>query len=466
MSALFAAGFAVSAFFFTAGKLGDNSFLWHLRTGHLILDSGIPHGDPYSFTAEGVSWVGQSWLVEAFYALVDDLGGGSALRIVVSAIAAGIAAVLFLTTSRVARDRVRGGLITVVALFPTLLVYNERPLGLALLFLAILVWSVELPDSWMGRHPYVLLALFWVWANVHGTWALGVAYLVWHVAGRWMEGAPPTRGRERQLGILAIAALAVSVLSPFGLENTLFPLRLVTRADATLTIIEWNSPSFHDRFGYAFAVWLAVLLVAWTRGRRPGIRDMAMGIVFVLLALWALRNISVAVVVTAPLVARAVARDQERPDVLAPRLHAVLLATLAGFAALAVADIVVSEDYDLGAFSVGALDELGTAEWDDMRVVTSDGDAAYVIWRQWPDRTVFFDDRVDMYPIRVVDDYRTLSRVQDGWAEVLDDYQIDAVVWPTDRALAQALAASPGWDLVDEIDDASIFVRAGEARPS
>ena len=49
--------------------LGDNSFLTHLATGRLILDTGaVPSADPYTFTAEGEPWVVQSWLASVAYA--------------------------------------------------------------------------------------------------------------------------------------------------------------------------------------------------------------------------------------------------------------------------------------------------------------------------------------------------------------------------------------------------------------
>ena len=46
MSALITLLFGVGGFALSSGSLGDNSFLWHLRTGGLILDHGIPHRDP------------------------------------------------------------------------------------------------------------------------------------------------------------------------------------------------------------------------------------------------------------------------------------------------------------------------------------------------------------------------------------------------------------------------------------
>ena len=71
MVGLFTLVFALGGWRAGLSRLSDNSFFWHLRTGRLILDHGIPHSDPYSFTATGRRWVAQSWLAEALYGAVD-----------------------------------------------------------------------------------------------------------------------------------------------------------------------------------------------------------------------------------------------------------------------------------------------------------------------------------------------------------------------------------------------------------
>jgi len=35
---------------------------WHLRTGQLILEEGIPRADTFSFTAAGHQWITHEWL--------------------------------------------------------------------------------------------------------------------------------------------------------------------------------------------------------------------------------------------------------------------------------------------------------------------------------------------------------------------------------------------------------------------
>ena len=76
---------------------------------------------------------------------------------------------------RLSRERIRAALLTVAALGGLYTLWSERPLLLGVLFLLVLLWTVEVPDSLAGRHPLVVLPiLFWLWANVHGTFAFGL----------------------------------------------------------------------------------------------------------------------------------------------------------------------------------------------------------------------------------------------------------------------------------------------------
>ena len=52
--------------------------------------------------------------------------------------------------------------------------WSERPLLVGVLLLLVLLWTVEVPDSIVGRHPMVVVpVLMWLWANIHGTFRSG-----------------------------------------------------------------------------------------------------------------------------------------------------------------------------------------------------------------------------------------------------------------------------------------------------
>ena len=192
-----------------------------------------------------------------------------------------------------------------------------------MLFLLVLLWVVEVPDSIVGRHPLVVHARSSCGCGPTPTapTQLGFAYLGLHLLGRWLDGAPPWFGRERRLLTGAAIAFAVVFVNPYGVELVTFPIDLLSRGDILSHIVEWKSPDFRQAWGVALALWIVVFLVALARGRhRVTRRDLIVTVPMLLLALWAIRNVAIAPLIGLPVVARAFARDAEKPSEL--RRHA------------------------------------------------------------------------------------------------------------------------------------------------
>ena len=153
--------------------------------------------------------------------------------------------------------------ISAAALVCVFALWSERPLVIGLLFLLVLLWVVEVPDSIVGRHPLVVIpVLMWLWANVHGSFALGFAYLGLHLVGRWVDGSPPWVGRERVIATGALIGFVVSFVNPYGVSLVLFPIELLSRWEILSHVIEWQSPDFRSKWGIALAIWICVFIAA------------------------------------------------------------------------------------------------------------------------------------------------------------------------------------------------------------
>lgn len=459
LATLFTALFAIGGWGVGLARLSDNSFLWHLRTGHLILDQGIPRADPYSFTVPGAKWVAQSWLAEAAYAVADNLWGPWGIRLLMAATGGALGLLGFRLTLRLAGDRVRAASLFLVAFAAVMTVWSERPLVLGLLATVALCWVVEVPGSWVGRRPVVVLpALMWLWANVHGTFALGFAFLGLHLVGRWADGHPPWSGRERDLAAGGGLGLLAIALNPYGIDLLLFPVRLVLRGETLGDVAEWRSPDFRSTPGMIVAAWIAVFVVTSIRSAsRPSRRDLVVALPFLLLMLWAVRNVGISALVMLPAAARAVAAParEETPS----RLGWAMAAGLLALAIVLTAGAFREPDYDLGEYPVAALAAVADRGLLGAPMFTTDAWAGYVISRDWPEQRVFLDDRYDMYPRSVVDDYDTVSEPRPGWEQVLERTGVRVVVWKPDRGLSQVLAVAPGWSLLHADDVAVVYVR-------
>jgi hypothetical protein len=460
---VFTALFGVFGWATGLAKLSDNSFFWHLRTGEYILDHGIPHHDVFSYTAPGAKWVAQSWLAEVTYALLYRSVGGVGIRLFVGAVGAGIGILTYRLALRLVRDRMVACGLTVAALAGIYTVWSERPLLIGVLFLLVLLWVVEAPESLVGRHPMVVVpVLMWLWANTHGTYQLGFAYLGLHLLGRWLDGAPPWLGRERRLLTGAVIAFAAVFVNPYGVELVTFPIDLLSRGNILSHIVEWKSPDFRDAWGIALGLWMVVFLVALSRGRhRVTRRDLAVAVPMLLLALWAVRNVAIAPLIGLPVVARAFARDEEKPSELRGTLLAAAITVLALAAVAMGYEATTEKTFDFSTYPVSSMRYLERHDLMGQRLLTTDAAAGYVILEDWPQQKVFIDDRYDMYPRSVIFDYFTLTAGKPGWNRILDTYDVDVIVWGKGSSLAALLDQSPDWQRVHRDATDAVWVRTG-----
>ncbi|MDQ1497023.1 MAG: hypothetical protein QOI86_363 [Actinomycetota bacterium] len=464
MAGLFTLVFALGGWRAGLSRLSDNSFFWHLRTGHLILDHGIPHADPYSFTAAGRRWVAQSWLAEVLYGAIDRAVGAFGVRLLTAITGAAVAAVTYQLVHRLSRDRLAAVGLTLAAIGASFTLWSARPLFLGILAFLGLLWIVEVPDSWVGRRAiWTIPVLVWLWANVHGTFSLGLLYLGLHLAGRWLEGAPFWAGRERTLASAAVLCVVVAALNPYGPGLLLFPVELLGRGDILKRVTEWRSPDFRTIQGLMFAGWLAVFVTCFALGRnRPSRRDVVVTIPFLLLAFWAQRNIALSPLVGVAAAARCVSRDARRPAADSS-LNRIVAVALVGLGLLWTAQAAGEPNFDYSIYPVTAMRWVADHGLLGQRLMTDDAWGGYVILRYWPAQKVFVDDRYDMYPRPVLEDFIHFSDADGRWREILDRNRIDVVVWRAKAPIVGLMEEDPGWTAVHRDKKAVVLVRATQA---
>ncbi len=457
--------FGLVAWVVGIARLSDNSFLWHLRTGYWILDHGIPRADPFSYTARGTDWVAQSWLVELVYGAVGRSVGAFGIRLLVGGVTVGIVVGAYRLAFRLARSALVAAGLTVVSFLGPFVAWSERPLTFGLGLFVVLLWTVEAPDSWLGRHAVVVVpVVLVVWTNVHGTFVIGFAYLGLHLLGRLLERR--TDDHLRGLLVGGIVGAVLSFVNPYGWRLVLFPVHLLGRGEVLRRVVEWKSPEPTTVLGVAFALWLVTALnVAWRGRARLGTRDVLVMVPMVLLACWAQRNITLVPVVGLPILARAAAARRpgrfERVDRAAARLAiAFVLVLVVGIGAAAAGQ----PDFALDKYPTAAMRWLDREDQLGRRLLTSDVAGGYVIAAYYPEQRVFLDDRYDMYPVSVIDDYLVLHDGGKRWSAVLDAHRVEVVVWLRSRPLAQLLDASSDWEHVHDAGRWSVWI-ASDSTP-
>lgn len=426
-------------------RLSDNSFFTHLATGRLILDRGIPNVDPYSFTAAGEPWTVQSWLASMVYAVAEDVAGLGGIRVVVALTTALLAYLLWRLTEPAGAVVVRAGLIVPILLMGTE-GWAERPMLFGFVGLAALYVLAN------GAGPAWLAApMLWIWVNSHGSFPMGFVLLGTLVAGTWLD----RRSARRELQVAAWAGLGLllGALNPVGPKLLVFPIELLGKAETLRFIDEWRPPDYGD-LAPKLLVLMAGLSVLALLARHRRFRALLPLLVFTGLALTSARNVAPAGIIVMAAVAPALAGlgsdlGQERRPIF--RTAAVVLGALTLLVALGS---LRGSQTDLAFYPTDAVDWMEDHDLvgPDVRVISRDFVGNYLEAR-YVDMPVFMDDRYDMFPVEVIDDYRTLMKGDEGWEQIAERWDADAVLWNTDADLAEHLTSSSTWHVAYEDDN-------------
>ena len=456
-------------------KLSDPDLWWHLRTGALIVRTHrIPHVDPFSFTVPGKRWILQEWGSEiAMHAIRAGFGlyGILVWR-------AAMLLLLYLIVARLLVRRMGTGIGTWVLLaivaYAGQLSWTERPNLFSFVLFAVVLDLLER----RSRTIWLFVPIAALWANLHGMVIIGVGLMVvvalteaLKVRLHW-DSADPLWARR--LGLVAVAGAAATLLNPYGPGLWTHAFSLIGTVSKLIT--EWASPNFHEVGTIAFLLLLVVTVGGLALSpARPDPTDVAMALAFIVLALSAVRNLTMASIVlglvaasTVPgAVSAATPRRVERTELSGSSSALLGAVTLA--VALAALGLVAAHGFPRSdrppdivnkAYPIAAIDALNRP---GVRVFALDFWAGLVIDRDWPNAHVYLDTRVDMYGTVMARRYIDAVSAGKDWESDLDRYCTTHVLVRPQEAIAQALALSPRWR-VERSDTRSVtFVRRSPA---
>lgn len=427
----------------------DADYFWHLRTGRLIVESGFPSTDPFSFTYHG-PWVLHEWLGEVtIHALVTTIGEAATLVVFGLAAAAAVAIPALAISRRGARTLpvlVAAALATVVLVSYVTI----RPQVLSWLLLGVLVSLLMGLSAARPRWSLALVPLFVVWANLHGLYVVGLGIVAVYAILTLLGATPMSNARGWMAGS-AVAAVLGSMLTPAGPAGILYPLRYLEPSDWGLANIqEWQSPDFHDPANLGLMVLLVCLVGFAARARPAWLVAIATG--GLVLALLSVRNGPVAAVLALPVIGLgldAVLPVRARGRSVAARPRRIMEVAVAVVLIVAAAALLLPRAADWSvalrrSLPVAGADELARVD-PDAHVLAEYGWGGYLIGRLWDGGArVFVDGRNDMYPDAVLRDYSTLRSAGDGWTQIADAYGVNAILMPPGVPLVAAATAS-GW---------------------
>lgn len=449
----------------------DGDVARHLRLGERMLATGrLVERDFFSFTRAGEPFVAFEWGSEVVYALAHRIGGLPAVAILAGLLIAITYAgvVLFLRRSGV--DPFLTYVVAMTASVLGMIHWLARP---HLFTFVLTVVLLHLLESRGGRRVWLFAPLFVVWANLHGGFVYGFVLIGIYLAGDVLEawrgddrGAWLERARFHAGGLGL--AMGASLVNPNGPGLFTHVWEIVTGANGLDYIksntVEFQSPNFHTFDGKVFLLALLALLAALVVTRtRPSYPRLLLFLASVAFALDAVRNIPLFAITALPVIV--VSLDAEWRRLRLPGLDRVREAFVVGDrgtrvglwiapAVLALAllaasrgrvgkTVLIPDEFDRGRFPAAAV-ERARAEGVSGRMFSEFTWGGYLL-HAWPEQKVFIDGGTDFYGEEVFRDFGQVVKLEPGWRDVLDRWEIELALLAPDSRLAAELSRDPAW---------------------
>lgn len=490
----------------------DSTIWLDVFQGQWIVDHGVlPKSDPAQPLTDGMQIVHTNWLAQVAYGLADRWGGPRA----VSNLFAALMLAYLLVLARVFYKQTGRVSLTIAGLAVTLLVgatfdlYASAEVFGQLCF-ALLVWLLtrldrqalrsESADASAAKGPgwrvwLAVVALLAIWANLHGSYLLGIAVLALHAIAEGCDTAWQTRSLRATLAdetfrsrlLLAEVALFATFLNPYG------PMLLVENLsflgdERLMALPRWLSLNIASPRGLVLVCSIALLAPLIKVSRRPvrvidvlllGFCGAAVVITGRAQGWYALAY----AVVTMPYVAEVVDRLlPARPassviKPLTPRSFVVtLLCGLAMYCAFRLAPasrvFLGGNPRHLGDL-IGSNDLMQTADFlrtnpPQGLVYASTEWSDYLVSQSGPETKALMTSNVQWVPHRIWSDHRRMATCEEGWELGMDRYAVDTLVLDKTKhaGLVKSATRSPRWWTAYENESVLVARRVASDRPA
>src|SRR6188472_596419 len=445
---------------FPPALLVNDSWL-NLMAGREVIDNGLPSVDELTVYGLGAVWTDQQWLAQVFMYGVYSLGGFALLSIMACAFVVGA-----FTLAAAASRSLGAGARAIWLLFLPVLIsaalgWSIRAQMLTLPLYTGLLWLLATQARRPTNLVWISLPMLVLWANLHGSAALGAMLVMLLGAYELVR----TRGRTwlRSVGLVALAPLAI-LATPYGPEATAryYHLLLVDPPFAgQVTEWRWPEPATNTAAFYVLLA-MAVPIVIWGR-RRLTLFDIGVLALTLAGALTAIRGIPWFAFACMVFVPVAIGRGLESRKPGEPRrgLNLGISIGLAAANVLAAGALFLRsdaffEDYWPNGPADAVREELRPRD----RVFVPDRFSDWLLWKIPELRgRIAYDVRFEIYDRRFFNRLANYNWEQGDWKAFADGYRI-VVVDETNRSHTSDFLKEPGARVIYRNDEVTVIARA------
>lgn len=446
--------------------LADPDTYWQIRIGQQILETGsLPRTDIFSFTMQGQPWISTQWLAQVLFAAAYARAGWAGPVVLTAASIAGAFAILAWFLRR-RLDTAPALILLMAALALASPHFLVRPHALAMPVMVAWIAGLIAAADRKSTPSYWLLPLITLWANLHGSFILGLALIGPIALDVVMKIDAPLRVRMLlRWFVFGLVALAASCLTPYGFEAILAARNILNLGAALPLIAEWRPTDF-SRLGALEVCLLLGLGAVLLKGLTLPLMRIVLVLGLLHMALAHVRNITVLalllpIVIAAPLAARFGPREEASAKVARP---CSVFVTAAMVAVIALSSFVIETNRYAPvsnlAPAVAALKERGVS-----RILNDYDFGGYLIWAGIP---VAIDGRTELYGERFMVDLDNAMTLKnpDALFNLLTSQKIDATLLLRQTPAAQLLDHVDGWKRIFADDTIVAHVRDPAARHS
>ena len=425
-------------FSWSAQKWIDPDFGWHYRLGQIITSTGIPKTDPFSFTMPSYSYVDHEWVLNIIYFhLYENFNSFYPLAILHALVAT---ACPFIVLAGINKNKKRGlELIIILLIWSTFFLrFGIRPQVFSWLFLSILIHILFNKKKWIQTR-WILPILFFFWANMHGSYILGIGLLALYVGARTYNN----KKIEYYDYIALVLSFISTLINPYGLKLWEELLRqMIFGANLRRTILEWMPSFLKFEIGFfALSVFTSVLM--FMNRKRTLLFEKIILIGAIFFGTYSSRNAPLSVLLLSPLfikyanyireISKNIEYGGKRFNIFAKTLAltSLFILTISVAIYLQTAVLFINENnfYPKSAIEFLVKDRKSRNVFADYNY------GGYLIWKA-PNNKYFVDGRMDVFfwqaPKGESDyafkEYLEITCGQVSIAEIADKYKIDLFV--------------------------------------
>lgn len=470
----------------------DGDLLLHLNLGKYILDNRkIPLADVFSHTMIGQPVTQHEWLSALIFELINRVFRLEGIVFLCALVIGWTIHLVMKNVHSQSQTLLPVLLAVLLTLTNSMVHWMARPHIFT--FLLLILWIIVLNKMRDGhlKRWWELPALMLLWVNLHGGFIIG--FIIWVVYGFGL-GFDILYQRTEEKEKLAprfwiyyflggVSSFFASLLNPSGLGLWVKVIRHASNRYLASITNEFHSPNFHEVTYWPFLATIGLLFLVLGLCKKKFKSEMIFNTAACLMmGLYSIRNIPIFAILSAPVLAvgldellrnssqdakfsswikgvndRLQQMDEQLKGSFWP-LFSILIAAVG--LAVGVRFDIDGQGYDLDpeVFPIKAVDwlEENPQEGEMFNYFTWGG---YLEYRLWPEKQVFIDSKSDFFGEGFLRKYGMVILQQEGWESILDHYEVEWAILPSDEQAASAIQLDLGWEAIYHDDLAVILKR-------